>query len=163
MIIKHYPLTSTPTTIQPTKKSLSYSDYDAGSESDRDPALIHSLKSTIQCELNDIYHEKESIIDKIKLKFERSLDRLVEKTLAGDDQTNKSDIISPFTDQSLNHSLPTIEQPINYRFMHIVNNSYKHVQMNLIMEHYNVLVQIVVLLFVYLNNIHHHQHYFLIN
>jgi hypothetical protein len=108
--IEHYPLTSTPTTIQTTKKSFSYSDYDGGSESDHDSALINSLKSTINVELNDIYYEKESIIDKIKLKFERSLDRLVEKTLAGDDQTNKSDIISPFTDQSLNQSLPTIEQ-----------------------------------------------------
>jgi hypothetical protein len=108
-----YPLTSTPTstTMQPTKKSLSYSDYDAGSESDRDSNLVHSLKSTIQVELDDIYHDKESIIDKIKLKFERSLDRLVEKTLAGDDNTNKSDIISPFTDQSLNRSFPNIEQP----------------------------------------------------
>ena len=106
-----YPLSSTPTTIQPTKTSLTYSDYDGGSESDVDPALIHSLKSSIQTELDDIYHEKESIIDKIKLKFERSLDRLVERTLAGEDVTNKSDIISPFTDQSLNRSLPTNERP----------------------------------------------------
>ena len=105
-----YPLASTPTTIQSTKQPLTYSDYDAGSESDRDPAVVHSLKSTIHEELNDIYHEKESLIDKIKMKFERSLDRLVEKTLAGDEVTNKSDIVSPFTDQSLNQSLPVTEQ-----------------------------------------------------
>ncbi len=107
---KTYPLTSLPTTIQSTKKTLSSSDYDAGSESDKDSPFIDSLKSKIHVELNDIYSEKESYIDKIKLKFERSLDRLVEKTLAGDDQTNKSDIISPFTDQSLNQSLPILEQ-----------------------------------------------------
>jgi hypothetical protein len=107
-----YPLASTPTTIQSTKHPLSYSDYDGGSESDRDPTLIQSLKSTIHVELNDIYHEKESIIDQIKLKFERSLDRLIEKTLAGEDPTTKSDIISPFTDQSLNQSLPTNERPV---------------------------------------------------
>lgn len=106
-----YPLASTPTTIQSNKQTLSYSDYDAGSESDRDSSLMNSLKSTINVELNDIYHEKETIIDKIKLKFERSLDRLIEKTLAGDENTNKSDILSPFTDQSLNQSLPLIDQP----------------------------------------------------
>ena len=105
-----YPLTSTPTTMQSAKTTMTYSDYDGGSESDRDSALVHSLKSTINVELNDIFHEKESFLDRIKLKFERSLDRLVEKTLAGDDQTNKSDIISPFTDQSLNQSLPTLTQ-----------------------------------------------------
>lgn len=102
-----YPLASTPTTIQSANQPLTYSDYDAGSESDRDPALADSIKSTIHDELNDIYHEKESLLDRIKLKFERSLDRLVEKTLAGDELTSKSDIISPFTDQSLNQSLPT--------------------------------------------------------
>ncbi|CAF1425406.1 unnamed protein product, partial [Rotaria sordida] len=101
-----YPLTSTPTTIQSTKKNSSSSEYDAGSESDRDSTFIDSIKITIQEKLNDIYHDKESFIDKIKLKFERSLDRLVEKTLAGEDNTNKSDIISPFTDQSLDRSLP---------------------------------------------------------
>ncbi|UJR30692.1 hypothetical protein I4U23_018213 [Adineta vaga] len=107
-----YRLTSTPlptTSTSTTKKSSSYSDYDAGDESDRDSSLMDSIKSSIQIQLDDIYQEKESLIDRIKLKFERSLDRLVEKTLAGDDDTNKSDIISPFTDQSLNRSLPTSE------------------------------------------------------
>ncbi|CAF1526545.1 unnamed protein product [Rotaria sp. Silwood1] len=106
-----YPSTSTPTTIQPTKKTLSSSEYDAGSESDQDSILVDSIKTTIQEKLNDIYHDKESFIDRIKLKFERSLDRLVEKTLAGEVNTSKSDIISPFTDQSLDRSLPTIAQP----------------------------------------------------
>ncbi|CAF3968588.1 unnamed protein product, partial [Rotaria sp. Silwood2] len=106
-----YPSTSTPTTMQLTKKILSSSEYDAGSESDRDSTLVDSIKTTIQEKLNDIYHDKESFIDKIKLKFERSLDRLVEKTLAGEENTNKSDIISPFTDQSLDRSLPSIVQP----------------------------------------------------
>lgn len=108
-----YPTTSTPTTIQPPKTILSSSEYDAGSESDRDSTLIESLKTTIHDELNDIYQEKESFLDKIKLKFERSLDRLVEKTLAGDENLDKSDVISPFTDQSLDRSLPTTTtQPI---------------------------------------------------
>ncbi|CAF1388326.1 unnamed protein product, partial [Adineta steineri] len=97
------------TTTTTTNKTIYYSDYDAGSESDRDSTLVDSLKSTIQTELNDIYNEKESLIDKIKLKFERSLDRLIEKTLSGDDDTNKSDLISPFTDTSLNRSLPASE------------------------------------------------------
>ena len=111
-----YPLASTPTTtttteiVQSTEKPSCNSDYDAGSESDRDSSLAQSLKSTIHVELNDVYNDKESLIDKIKMKFERSLDRLVERTLAGNDQTNKSDIISPFTDQSLNQSLPTTDQ-----------------------------------------------------
>ncbi|CAF1456995.1 unnamed protein product, partial [Adineta ricciae] len=108
-----YPLASTPPlgspTIQTATKTLSHSDYDAGSESDRDSSLLDSIKSTIHIQLDDIYQEKETLIDQIKLKFERSLDRLIEKTLAGDDDTNKSDIISPFTDQSLNQSLPTSE------------------------------------------------------
>ena len=104
-----YPLASTPTTIQSASQPLTYSDYDGGSESDRDPLVVNSIRSTIHDGLNDIYHDKESLIDKIKLKFERSLDRLVEKALAGDELTNKSDIISPFTDQSLNQSLPTNE------------------------------------------------------
>ena len=106
-----YPTTTASAAMSTGKGMISYSDYDAGSESDRDSALVDSLKSTIQVELNDIYHEKESIIDKIKQKFERSLDRLIEKTLAGDETTDKSDIVSPFTDPSLNRSLGTIEQP----------------------------------------------------
>ncbi|CAF1448595.1 unnamed protein product, partial [Adineta ricciae] len=108
-----YPLASTPPLespkMQTTTKTVSHSDYDAGSESDRDSSLLDSIKSTIHIQLDDIYQEKETLIDQIKLKFERSLDRLIEKTLAGDDDTNKSDIISPFTDQSLNQSLPTSE------------------------------------------------------
>lgn len=47
----------------------------------------------------------------MKMKFERSLNRLVEHAISGDVPANESDIISPFTDQSLNRSLPTIEQP----------------------------------------------------
>ena len=103
-------ITTTSKTFQPTKTTILSSGYDAGSESDRDSTLTDSLKSTLQEELSNIYHNKESFIDKIKLKFERSLDRLVEKTLAGEENTSKSDIISPFTDQSLDCSLPTDAQ-----------------------------------------------------
>ena len=101
------------TTAAAATKSTSYSDYDAGSESDRDPHLGNALKSTIQEELNQVYHDKESIIDQIKMKFERSLDRLIEKTLANDESINKSDLVSPFTDRSLNRSLPNLEQSFN--------------------------------------------------
>ncbi|CAF4205009.1 unnamed protein product, partial [Rotaria socialis] len=113
-----HPTASTPTTIQPTKVILSSSEYDAGSESDRDSTLVDSIKSTIQEELNEIYQTKESFIDRIKLKFARSLDRLVEKALAGDENMNKSDIISPFTDQSLDRSLPLNTQQATMTHAH---------------------------------------------
>ncbi|CAF4425881.1 unnamed protein product, partial [Rotaria magnacalcarata] len=60
-----YPTASTPTTTQSTKAMLSSSEYDAGSESDRDSTLVDSIKSTIQEELNEIYQTKESFIDRI--------------------------------------------------------------------------------------------------
>ncbi|CAF0736894.1 unnamed protein product, partial [Didymodactylos carnosus] len=65
----------------------------------------NQMSSIIREELSqlktDACTESSSIVDKIKLKLERSIDRLVKKTLDGEEDTRKSDLISPFTDRSL--------------------------------------------------------------